>query len=103
DVSLVKIDPFEEGTAAVTVHRLVQAAASTRSEARNRGTNAVVAVMNRLAAVFPKIDQELPGSWPIGGRLVQHVLRLRKLLPVPHTLYQRWYKLLDRTGSYFVC
>ena len=34
EVSLVKHDPFEDGAPAVTVHRLIQAVARARSEAK---------------------------------------------------------------------
>ena len=37
EVSLLKHDPFEDGTPAVTVHRLVQAVARARSEAKGLG------------------------------------------------------------------
>src|SRR5262245_11125394 len=41
EVSLVRHDPFEDGTPAVTVHRLVQAVARARSEANGSAQNAV--------------------------------------------------------------
>jgi hypothetical protein len=37
EVSLLKHDPFEDGSAAVTVHRLVQAVARARSEENGLG------------------------------------------------------------------
>ena len=40
EVSLVKHDPFEDGTPAVTVHRLVQAVARARSEANGSAQDA---------------------------------------------------------------
>ena len=41
ELSLVKHDPFEDGAPAVTVHRLVQAVARARSEAKGAAQSAV--------------------------------------------------------------
>ena len=43
ELSLVKHDPFEDGTGAVTVHRLVQAVARARSEMKGFALGAVTA------------------------------------------------------------
>src|SRR5262249_29064234 len=48
EVSLVKNDPFEDGTRAVTVHRLVQAVARIRSEANCSAQEAVARLVARL-------------------------------------------------------
>ena len=40
ELSLVKHDPFEDGAPAVTVHRLVQAVARARSEAKGAAQSA---------------------------------------------------------------
>ena len=54
EVSLVKHDPFEDGTPAVTVHRLVQAVARARSEANGSAQDAVGRLIARLVAIYPK-------------------------------------------------
>jgi hypothetical protein len=53
EVSLVKNDPFENGTLAVTVHRLVQAVARARSEDNGSAQDAVTHLIARLVAVYP--------------------------------------------------
>ena len=59
EVSLLKHDPFEDGTPAVTVHRLVQAVARARSEAKGSAQDAVGRLIARLRGDLP------------GGRLQQ--------------------------------
>ena len=54
EVSLVKHDPFEDGTPAVTVHRLVQAVARARSEANGSAQDAVGRLIARLVATYPE-------------------------------------------------
>ena len=51
EVSLLKHDPFEDGTPAVTVHRLVQAVARARSEAKGSAQDAVGRLIARLVAI----------------------------------------------------
>ena len=53
EVSLLKHDPFEDGTPAVTVHRLVQAVARARSEANGSAQDAVGRLIARLVAIYP--------------------------------------------------
>ena len=53
EVSLLKHDPFEDGTPAVTVHRLVQAVARARSEAKGSAQDAVGRLIARLVAIYP--------------------------------------------------
>ena len=50
DVSLIRRDPFEDGTPAVTVHRLVQAVARTRTGTRDSAASAAKRIGLRLAA-----------------------------------------------------
>ena len=54
EVSLVKHDPFEDGTPAVTVHRLVQAVARARSEANGSAQDAIGRLIARLVATYPE-------------------------------------------------
>jgi hypothetical protein len=48
EVSLVKHDPFEDGTPAVMVHRLVQAVAQERSKASRLPQDAIGRLIARL-------------------------------------------------------
>src|SRR5215831_8140137 len=54
EVSLVKHDPFEDGTPAVTVHRLVQAVARARWEANGSAQDAIGRLIARLVAIYPE-------------------------------------------------
>ena len=95
EVSLVRHDPFEDGTPAVTVHRLVQAVARARSEANGSAQDAVGRLTARLAATYPKDGYTNPQSWPVCAALT------------PHLLARRWpddasAELLELAGSYFL-
>ena len=60
EVSLVKHDPFEDGTPAVTVHRLVQAVARARSEAKGSAQDAKERLIARLGAIYPEDELQRP-------------------------------------------
>ena len=62
EVSLLKHDPFEDGTPAVTLHRLVQAVARARSEANGSAHQAVRRLIARLAATYPGDGYSNPQS-----------------------------------------
>jgi hypothetical protein len=77
EVSLVKHDPFEDSTPAVTVHRLVQAVAQARSEANGSARDAVRRLIARLVATYPKEGYNDPQSWPLCTQLTPHLLARR--------------------------
>jgi tetratricopeptide (TPR) repeat protein len=79
EVSLLKHDPFENGTPAVTVHRLVQAVAQARSEANGSAPDAVGRLTARLAAIYPDEQDAFdnPLSWPLCAKLTPHLLARR--------------------------
>jgi tetratricopeptide (TPR) repeat protein len=111
ETSLVKHDPFEDGTPAVTVHRLVQmvARASTPYD------DALAAHRNlalTLCGIYPSDGDSNPKSWPICARLTPHLLSSR--LYVEQHLEELWgpifgeslwplpsVQLDDRAGNYF--
>ena len=95
EVSLVKHDPFEDGTPAVTVHRLVQAAARARSEANGLAQEAVGRLIARLAATYPADGYSNPQSWPLCAKLTPHLLARR--VPDDASVSE----LLVRAGIYF--
>jgi tetratricopeptide (TPR) repeat protein len=95
EVSLVKHDPFEDGTPAVTVHRLVQAVARARSEANGTAQGAVERLIARLVATYPKEAYRYPQSWPLCAKLTPHLLARRG--PDDASVSD----LLSRAGSYF--
>jgi tetratricopeptide (TPR) repeat protein len=99
EVSLVKHDPFEDSTPAVTVHRLVQAVARARSEANGSAQDAVARLIARLIAVYPEEGYDLR-SWPQCAQLTPHLLARREA-PSNGASEADWAELLGRTGSYF--
>ena len=100
EVSLVQHHPFEDGTPAVTVHRLVQAVARARSEANGSVQDARGRVIARLVATYPK-NVDNPQSWPLCAQLTPHLLRLRDT-PDTTSDIADWPKLLDCAGGYFL-
>ena len=96
EVSLLKHDPFEDGTPAVTVHRLVQAVARARSEAKGSAQDAVERLIARLVAIYP-VDE--PYRTVVVGamrQLTPHLLALRETRTMPQAL--DWADLLDAGG-----
>jgi tetratricopeptide (TPR) repeat protein len=91
ELSLIKYDSFDDGTPAISVHRLVQTVARHRAAcevARDR-------VLRKLAVTFP-IEVSDPISWPLCAQLLPHLLAtcsntVGGLLTA---------ELLDRAGSY---
>jgi tetratricopeptide (TPR) repeat protein len=96
EVSLLKHDPFEDATPAVTVHRLVQAVARERSEANGSAQDAVGRLIARLVAIYPKEGFRDPQSWPLCAKLTPHLLARRG--PNDASVSE----LLGRAGSYFL-
>src|SRR5262249_11663342 len=96
EVSLLKHDPFEDGTSAVTVHRLVQAVARTRSDANGSAQEAVRRLTARLVATYPKDSYSNPQSWPLCEKLTPHLVARRG--PDDASVSD----LLGRAGGYFL-
>ena len=97
EVSLVKHDPFDDGTAAVTVHRLVQAVARERAGEKNSACSATVRLISRLAALYPDEGDHLR-SWPLCAQLTPHVMaqRAEDMSALPNGPI-----LLSRAAGYF--
>src|SRR5262249_31372787 len=72
EVSLVKHDPFEDTTPAVTVHRLVQAVARARWEANGSAQDAIGRLIARLVAIYPEAAHDDPQAWPLCSQLTPH-------------------------------
>ena len=77
-VSLAIHHPYADGTAAVTLHRLVQAAARARLAATHRSGATLEKAVARLAAAFPDTGYSDPRCWPRCERLLPHALALRE-------------------------
>ena len=101
EVSLVKHDPFEDSTPAVTVHRVVQAVARARSKASASAQNAVERLIARLTAIYPQTVHDDLQSWPLCAQLTPHLLAQRDARPDNTSMVTSWPELLRRVGSYF--
>jgi tetratricopeptide (TPR) repeat protein len=77
EVSLLRHDPFEDGSPAVTVHRLVQAVARARSAANGSAQETVGRLTARLVATYPEDGYTNPQSWPLCEKLTPHLLARR--------------------------
>ncbi len=75
EVSLVKADPFDDGTSAISVHRLVQAVAQARAMANGTEANAAARLISRLAAIYPPDGYTNSTSWPVCAHLTPHVTK----------------------------
>ena len=101
EVSLVKHDPFEDGTPAVTVHRLVQAVARARANANATAQHAVERLIARLATIYPGDGYDNPASWPRCAPLTPHLLASCGTEMADATASSECADLLNRAGSYF--
>jgi tetratricopeptide (TPR) repeat protein len=126
DMSLVKRDPFEDGTSAITIHRLVQVVARAREEARhsalpvvrrvtaslrivsvarrlarNSTASATKRVISRLEAIYPSGSYDNPELWPLCARLSPHVL-VQYDADMGRTQCVQWAKLLRRVAHYYL-
>jgi tetratricopeptide (TPR) repeat protein len=102
EVSLVKHDPFEDGAHAVTVHRLVQAAAHAWIDASDL-RNASRRLLKMLGYSYPTEQEAFsdPRKWTVCARLTPHLLAVRRsALTKRPTKNQRWADLLNRAGAY---
>ena len=75
EVSLVKADPFDDGTPGISVHRLVQAVAQARATANGTKADAAARLISRLAAIYPPDGYTNSTSWPVCAQLTPHVTR----------------------------
>jgi tetratricopeptide (TPR) repeat protein len=95
EVSLLKHDPFADGTPAVTLHRLVQAVARARSEANGSARDVTGRLIARLVATYPHDGYSDPRSWPLCAKLAPH-LPARRGADDPSAA-----EVFGRAGSYF--
>jgi tetratricopeptide (TPR) repeat protein len=100
EMSLLKHDPFEDGTPAMTVHRLVQAVARARSEASGSTQDVVGRLIARLAGIYPLNGYSDPQSWPMCAQLTPHLLALREAHPDDVSAFGGWSDLLANAGNY---
>src|SRR5262249_16380353 len=73
EMSLVKHDPFDDGTPAIAVHRLVQAVMRQRLKLKN-GRAPIKRLIRLLAAAFPQNIHRQPELAPRCAALLPHVM-----------------------------
>jgi tetratricopeptide (TPR) repeat protein len=103
EVSLAKQDPFDDGTPALTVHRLVRRLARARALGKGLAPSALDCLIERLAAIYPNQQDRFDLSlWPLCDQLTPHVLAWRQTYSdsaSPSAL--KLADLLNRVGTYF--
>jgi hypothetical protein len=101
ELSLVKHDPFEDGAPAVTVHRLVQAVARARSEAKGAAQSAFTRLIARLTGVYPDDAYDNPASSARCTQLTPHLLLSCDAKAAVVAENTECADLLNRAGGYF--
>jgi tetratricopeptide (TPR) repeat protein len=92
EVSLVRPDPFEDGTPAVTVHRLVQAA---QSKTNGLAKDAIGRLIARLVAIYPGAASD------VCSQLTPHLLARREADPGNALEVAGWPLVLEKAGYHF--
>ena len=99
EVSLLRRDPFEDGTPAVTVHRLVQAVARART--KHSAMSAAERLGLRLMKIYPNDGYDNPASWPPCAHLMPHLLVWCKPYASSGSGTEKQAELLYRAAGYF--
>lgn len=102
EVSLLKHDPFEDGTPAVTVHRLVQAIARAQANGSAKTAEAVARLIARLAVIYPDNAYNNPDLWPQCAHVTPHLIALHEGARDAAVVIADWPELLNRAGGYFL-
>jgi tetratricopeptide (TPR) repeat protein len=100
EVSLLRHDQFEDGAPAVSMHRLVQAVARARAEAKGESEASIERLIVRLAAIYPKDGRHNPNSWMLCNRLTPHVLALEYMSADSVAKRTSWPDVLGRVGDF---
>jgi Tetratricopeptide repeat len=95
EVSLVRPDPFEDGTPAVTVHRLVQAAARAQSKTNGLAKDAIGRLIARLVAIYPGAASD------VCSQLTPHLLARREADRGNALEVAGWPLVLEKAGYHF--
>lgn len=100
EMSLAKDDEFEDGTPAVSVHRLVQALARARTDV-NRVSAVIERILGRLVEIYPQDAYHNPASWPLCAQLTPHLLATCETKAAQENCGVDCADLMVRTGNYF--
>lgn len=97
DSSLIRPHPFEDGTEAWTVHRLVHAVA--RSQLDNAG--ALQNLRARLMTLFPQERADDRDSWSRNEQLIPHLVECCRAQPESEVGIAEVAELLSRAGNHY--
>ena len=100
EMSLVKDDKFEDGTPAISVHRLVRALARARTDV-NRISAVIERLVSRLVEIYPQDAYHNPASWSLCAQLTPHLLAACETKAAQENIRADCADLLVRTGNYF--
>jgi tetratricopeptide (TPR) repeat protein len=101
EASLVKLDPFEDGSPALQVHRIVQAVGRSRSQAKGLEQRATRCIVTWLSELYPKDGFKNAQSWSLCAQLTPHLLVQDKERSRGLNERREWPDILSRAGSYF--
>jgi tetratricopeptide (TPR) repeat protein len=104
ELSLVKHDPFEDGTPAVTVHRLVQTVARTRAKSMGANSAALTRLIERLWIIYPskfEPSKFVDKDYLMAAQLTPHLLTIQDADVNNLPNHADWPDLLKRAGDYF--
>ena len=96
DVSLLRRTDFDDGTPAITAHRLVQAAMRARLAVVEEP---VATTLRLLADQWPNPARD-PDNWPACQRLLPHINAVRPNAPTRGDGAQHTSRLLNNVGQY---
>jgi tetratricopeptide (TPR) repeat protein len=99
EVSLLKPDPFQDGSPAVTVHRLVQSVARSKSKQNGTAKDILERLVERLSLIYPTDALDDPSCWPVCAQFTPHLLVLRQ---IGASVLAEHPALLNRAGQYFL-
>jgi tetratricopeptide (TPR) repeat protein len=98
--SLLQFDPLEDGTLAVTLHRLVLAVGRARTEKKGRTAEVVSQLLTRLTTVYPRDGYIDPACWSVCERLTPHLLTLDEVVMPTTEIGAGWAELMNRAGNF---
>ena len=101
ELSLVKHDRFEDGTPALSAHRIVHALSRARTNAGSGPATAIERSLKRLMEIYPLDGYNNPNSWPLCSQLTPHLLAFFEAKAPDESLSAEQADLMVRAGSYF--
>jgi tetratricopeptide (TPR) repeat protein len=99
-VSLIENHESDDGSAAVTLHRLVQAAMRAQLVSESRTSQLLETILDRLTDLVPEAVYENLDHWPQCAQLLPHVLAFREHATAAKMQQGKFALLSDRMGEF---